>query len=393
MGRGPGRARRHDRFGPVEIVVMQALEGLLVVSLEQAVAAPLATSRLVDGGARVIKLERNEGDAARHYDDHAAGHSSYFVWLNRGKESCRVDLAMQNDRSLVLRMISKADVFIQNLGPGAAARMGLGSAHLRQVHPRLITCDISGYSPDTPHAPRKAYDLLIQAEAGLAAITGAPGSGPNRIGISVCDITTGLTAHAQILEALIRRAITGQGCAIALSLFDVAADLMSIPFIAAANGGPVVRQAGLAHPSIAPYGGYSTKTGSLLIAVQNDPEWASLSVGVLRQAHLATDRRFSCNAARVRNRAALDAAINTVFAEHSNADLIDRLNESHIAYGVVSTVADLLQHTALSRSSCSAQGVAIETVAGAWVVDGFRTRFGHVPELGEHDQSLRGEFS
>ena len=220
-----------------QIKMTDALDGILVVALEQAVAAPMASCRLADAGARVIKLEREEGDFSRGYDDYAEGLSSYFVWINRGKESCRVDLKDKTDLALVEAMLAEADVFIQNFAPGATDRLGIGSEALRLRHPRLITCDISGYAPGTPHYTKKAYDLLIQAEAGLAAVTGSPDSGPTRIGISIADIATGNAAYAAILEALIRRGRTGEGSRIQLSLFDTIADLMNVPYLTRRYGG------------------------------------------------------------------------------------------------------------------------------------------------------------
>ncbi|MGC4251618.1 MAG: CaiB/BaiF CoA-transferase family protein, partial [Sphingobium sp.] len=285
----------------------RALEGITVVTLEQAVAAPLATSRLADAGARVIKLERAEGDFARGYDDYARGHSTYFTWLNRGKESCRVDLSTQADLSLVHAMLEKADIFVQNLGPGATDRLGLGAEKLRSLYPRLIVCDIRGYAAGTPQANRKAYDLMIQAEAGLASLTGTESSGPSRVGVSISDITTGMTAHAQILEALFVRERTGKGCHISVALFDVTAEIMSIPYIATKNGGREPRRVGLAHPSIAPYGAFDLVDGPLLMAVQSEREWAQFCDGVIQMPELATDPRFTPNARRVENRPALDA--------------------------------------------------------------------------------------
>ena len=370
-----------------------ALAGLTVIALEQAVAAPLATSRLADAGARVIKLERPDGDFARHYDQHAAGHSSYFVWLNRGKLSCRVDLRREDDRALVRRMVGRADVFVQNLGPGATERLGLDSATLRAANPRLITCDISGYASGTPHASRKAYDLMIQAEAGLAAITGSADSGPSRVGISVCDIVTGLTAHAQILEALVARGMTGEGRAIALSLFDVAAELMNIPYIAARNGGVASERMGLAHPLIAPYGAYRTANGLILLAVQSDREWDDFCAHVLNEPSLAEDARFASNPLRVRNRTEMNAVIEPTLAVLTTDATIERLTVARIAYGVVSDMADLIHHSALQRTWTSVDGTAVELVAAPAIVDGARAGSASIPVLGEHDTLLRAEFS
>ncbi|MFT3975563.1 MAG: CaiB/BaiF CoA-transferase family protein [Sphingomonas bacterium] len=368
------------------------LEGLIVVALEQAVAAPLATSRLADAGARVIKLERPEGDFARGYDTYAAGHSSYFTWLNRHKESCRVDLSRPDDLALVHAMLARADVFVQNLGPGAAGRLGLGAETLRARHPRLITCDIRGYAEGTPDAKRKAYDLMIQAEAGLSGVTGTEASGPSRIGVSVCDITTGMTAHAQILEALYRRERAGEGSAISVALFDVAAEIMNIPYISARNGGPIPRRIGLAHPSIAPYGAYGFRDGTLLISIQSEREWAQLCRDVLGDAGLAADPRFASNSLRVANRPALEEIVSGVFAAMTTKDAIEKLEAARIAWGRVSTMEDLMAHGALSTTIATAGDDVVTMVAGPALVDGHRAGGGKVPALGEHDAALRREF-
>lgn len=370
-----------------------ALDGLLVITLEQAVAAPLATSRLADAGARVIKLERaGEGDFARGYDTYAAGHSSYFTWLNRHKQSCTVDLKSQDDLAMVWAMLAKADVFVQNLGPGATSRLGLGSAELRALYPRLITCDIRGYAEGTPDAARKAYDLMIQAESGLSGVTGTEASGPSRVGVSICDITTGMTAHAQILEALYKRERTGKGSTISVALFDVAAEAMNIPYIAARNGGPHARRIGLAHPSIAPYGAYEFGDGTLLVAVQSEREWVQLCRDMLATPNLATDPRFASNSLRVANRPAMEEIIRGIFARMTTAEAIERLETAKIAWGRVSTLEDLMAHSALTTVEASAGDDRVEMVAGPAVVDGRRTGGGKVPALGEHDAGLRAEF-
>lgn len=368
------------------------LEGLIVVSLEQAVAAPLASSRLADAGARVIKLERTDGDFARGYDNYAAGHSSYFTWLNRNKESCTVDLKDATDIAMVKSMLSRADVFIQNLGPGATERLGLGAEALRKAFPRLITCDIRGYAADTPDAKRKAYDLMIQAESGLSAVTGTEASGPSRIGVSICDITTGLTAHAQILEALFKRERTGVGSGISVALFDVAAEVMNIPFIAARNGGPLARRVGLAHPSIAPYGAYEFLDGTLLISIQSEREWAQLCRDVLNAPELTMDPRFCSNTLRVQNRPELEAIVSAAFAKMTTIEAIRLLEAGKIAWGRVSTMPELLEHTALSTTVATAGDERIEMVAGPAVIDGHRYGGGKVPELGAHTALLRHEF-
>ena len=369
-----------------------ALEGILVVALEQAVAVPLATCRLADAGARVIKLERAEGDFSRGYDDYAQGLSSYFVWINRGKESCRVDLKQPNDLAMVEAMLAKADVFIQNLAPGATDRLGIGSAALRQRHPRLITCDVSGYAPDSPDYRRKAYDLLVQAETGLSAITGNESSGPTRIGISIVDISTGQAAYAAILEALLRRARTGQGSHIALSLFDTIADLMNVPYLTRRYGGIEPPRLGLAHPSIAPYGVFSLADGALLLSVQSEREWVILARDVLMSETLAQEPRFATNVLRVRERKALDEAIQSLLITRSFAEVTAALNRQGIAYGTVSTVGDLISHPSATALPVETPNGPVEVLAPPAIVDGRRTRMRPVPALGAHDAALRLEF-
>jgi len=285
------------------------LEGLLVVAIEQAVAGPLCTARLADAGARVIKIERPEGDFARGYDTAAKGDSSYFAWLNQGKQSVVLNYREDDGRALLNAMLAKADVFAQNMAPGALGRAGFGSQDLREKHPRLITCDISGYGDSDELYAMKAYDLLVQAESGLVGISGGPNE-LGRIGVSVCDIGAGVTAHAAILEALIQRSITGKGSNVATSLFEVASEWMAVPLIHAEYGNGAPKRVGLNHPSIAPYGAYKTSEGDeTLISIQNEREWVILCEQVLENAELATDAKFTSNNLRVENRPALDEAI------------------------------------------------------------------------------------
>ena len=325
------------------------LEGFLVVSLEQAVAGPMASCRLADAGARVIKLERSEGDFARKYDDDANGQSAYFAWLNRGKESIIVDIKHDADQALVHRILARADVFIQNLAVGAAARSGLGSEALRQRYPRLITCDISGYGEQGTYAGMKAYDLLVQAESGLVSVSGAPGD-YGRVGVSICDIATGVSAALAVTEALLDRERTGVGKGVQLSLFDVIADWMSVPLLQHDYTGSGPRRVGLAHPSIAPYGGFVTGDGTtLVICVQNDREWRDLAEQVMERAELARDARFATNKDRVARREEVDDMVGAFFAAHPHSDLKSRLRSARIAYGNVNGLADLSTHPALRR--------------------------------------------
>ena len=371
---------------------MRPLDGILVVSIDQAVAAPFAASRLADAGARVIKVERPGGDFARGYDTVAKGQSAYFVWLNRGKESIVLDLKAAEDAALLHRMLARADVFIQNLAPGAAARAGFGSGELRARHPRLITCDISGYGEDGPYRDMKAYDLLIQAETGLASVTGGP-EAPGRVGVSLCDIAAGMYAVIGILEALMERDRTGQGKGLQVSLFGGMADWMTVPLLQQEGTGRPPARVGLNHPSIAPYGVYGTGDGKeIVIAIQNEREWASLCATVLEKPGLATDPRFASNSARVENRPALDAVIESVFAALPRDDVVRRLAEGRIAFGNVNTLADLAAHPQLRRSAVETPGGMLDMVASP-IRAGDGDAFGPVPALDQHGPALRREYA
>lgn len=332
---------------------MATLTGVLVVSVEQAVAAPLCTQRLCDAGARVIKIERPEGDFARRYDGVVDGESAYFLWLNRGKESIVLNLRDADDRALLDALIARADVFVQNLAPGAAERGGFGSRELRRRHPRLITCDISGYGADTPYAARKAYDLLIQSETGFAATTGTAAA-PGRAGASVADIGAGMNATTAILEALYARERTGEGRAIAISLFDSLVEWMTVPLLHQEHGGKAPARVGLSHPSIAPYGAFACRDGQqVLLSVQNEREWARFCEVVLRDPSSREDGRFVDNAARVANRSALDAMVAAIAATLDGAEMADRLAEADIAWGMLNEVADASAHPALHRMTAT----------------------------------------
>jgi itaconate CoA-transferase len=362
--------------------MIKPLEGLLVVAVEQAVAAPFCTARLADAGARVIKIERPEGDFARGYDDAANGLSSYFVWLNRGKESLVLDLTREDDRARLRGLIAKADILVQNLKRGALARLGFDLAALRKEHPRLITCSISGFGEDGPYAGRKSYDALIQAETGLTSITGT--DAPARVGFSVVDISTGATAHGAILEALIARGRTGHGADIRVSLFDVMADWMSVPLIHAAAGKPPKR-VGLAHPSIAPYGAFLAKDGKpILISIQSEREWRALCERVLRRPDVLDDPRFANGVARVKNRPATDSMVADVFATLARNELIARLDEADIAFADVNELTDMLSHPHLRRIAVETENGPITYSAPAAIFDGEPRKLGPVPRRGEH---------
>ena len=370
----------------------RALEGILVLALEQAVAAPYCSSRLADAGARVIKVERREGDFARGYDRAAKGLSSYFVWLNRGKESLAADIKDPGDAALLRRIVARADVFIQNLLPGAAERAGLGSHALRQRHPRLITVDVSGYGDSGPYAAMKSYDMLVQAETGLASVTGGPDA-PGRVGVSVCDIAAGMYAHQAVLEALIRRGRSGEGASIKVSLFDGMADWMTVPLLFHEHGGGAPKRAGLAHPSVAPYNAYPTADGTpVVISIQNEREWARFCAEVLGEPGLATRAEFASNVARVANRAALDAAIAPIFARHAADAMGAKLLAAGIAFGRVNSVAQFAGHPQLRRVALSTEAGTIEVPAPPPIVDGESASPGAVPALDQHGEAIRREF-
>src|SRR5262245_41967056 len=374
------------------------LSGLLVVSLEQAVAAPMCTCRLADAGARVIKVERPEGDLAR-YDDKLAvprdskgdGQSAYFVWLNRGKESLVLDLASENDKALLAAIIAKADVLVQNLKPGAVAKLGFPLENLRRAHPRLVICSISGYGEAGPYAQRKAYDMLVQAESGLASITGGP-EAPARVGVSVCDIAAGMNAYEAILEALYAREKTGEGAAISISMFDAMADWMAVPLIQY-EGGAEPKRMGLAHTSIAPYCAFKTKDGAdILISIQSDREWRVLAQKVLGDAALAADPAFATNVERVKRRAETDARVAKVFGATEQAALTQKLADNDIAFARVNDVADLAKHPQLRRIQVATPAGPVSYPAPPARSAAAERRYRAVPTLGAHTAKIWAEF-
>lgn len=372
---------------------MADLEGIVVVTVEQAVAAPYASGRLADAGARVIKVERPEGDFARGYDRLVRGESAYFVWLNRGKESIRLDLKDEADAAILARMVATADVFIQNLAPGVAARLGFGAQALRARHPRLIACSISGYGEEGPYRDQKAYDLLVQAESGLCAINGTE-EGPARVGVSVCDIAAGMTAFQAILQGLFARERTGEGRAIEVSLYHAMADWMNVPYLQTRYGGKPPARVGLRHPTIAPYGAYVCADGrAVLISIQNEREWASLCARVLAMPDLATDPRFSDNNRRVENRPALEEIVAGIFARESREAMIAKLDAARIAFGRLSSLDDLLEHPQNRYLTVRTEAGEIEILAPGAVVSGQSPAVPRVPGLGEHEAALRAEFA
>jgi len=371
---------------------MLPLEGTLVVSIEQAVAAPVCTARLREAGARVIKIERESGDFARGYDKVAGGDSSYFLWTNLGKESLVLDFKNPNDADLLHRILAKADVFVQNLAPGALERSGFGSESLRKLYPRLITCDISGYGSNPAVQNMKAYDFLVQAESGLVSISGGENE-LGSVGVSICDINAGMNAHAGVLEALMLRDRCGQGSGFEVSLFGTAADWMTVPLLHSDYGGKAPKRAGLNHPSIAPYGGYLTQDGeTVIVAIQ---EWKRFCDSVLERPEIASDPRFNSNANRVSNRTELDFIVSGITEGLSRKQFINRLTDGDIAFGSVNSVADLSRHPALKRrSGYSSEGIEVQFPARPIFKSGENNEPElSAPKIGQHNALIRQEFS
>jgi itaconate CoA-transferase len=373
------------------------LDGVLVVALEQAVAAPYCSSRLADAGARVIKVERREGDFARGYDRAVHGESAYWVWINRGKESVALDVKDRDDLALLERLLAKADVFIQNLAPGATERLGIGSEALRARHPRLVTCDISGYGDEGRLRDLKAYDLLVQAESGLVAVSGAPGEGVEslgRIGVSLCDINAGLNALVGIQQALMQRERTGRGSAVKVSLFGSAAELMAVPYLQARYGGQAPERVGLRHPSIAPYGAFTCADGrDIVISIQNEREWARFCRAVLRRPELLDDPRCQDNAARVANRGLVDGWVAEAFGSETSTTIEQCLTEAQTAYAHVNSVADLIEHPQLRTRRMTVRGYDVELPASPWGVEWEEPTFAEAPALDAHGVAIRVEFA
>ena len=372
---------------------MSDLDGVLVVALEQAVAAPFASGRLADAGARVIKIERPEGDFAREYDHLVKGESAYFVWLNRGKQSVCLDLKRPKDLALIEAMVAKADVFIQNLAPGAAARLGLGAETLTQRYPRLIYCSVSGYGEDGPYRDHKAYDLLIQGESGLLAINGVAEQSA-RVGISVCDIAAGETAYGAILRALYARERTGKGRAIEVSLFHTLADWMNVPYLQARYGRKPPQRVGLKHPTIAPYGAFACADGKqVILSIQNEREWVRLCAEVLGDADIAIDPRFCSNNARVAHRPELDALVAAALARYPRRDAMDTLMAAGIACGALNELDDLIAHPQKRLAKVDTPHGEVELMApGARIAGEAPPALGPAPALGAHDEEVRREF-
>ena len=375
---------------------MHPLSGITVVALEQAVAAPFATRQLADLGARVIKIERPDGgDFARHYDATVKGLSSYFVWLNRSKESLTLDLKRPEARDVLDRLLPRADVFVQNLAPGAAGRLGTDPIRWRERCPRLVVCNVSGYGTTGPYAAKKAYDLLVQSEVGLVSITGTADA-PAKAGISVADIAAGMYAYSGILAALLARATTGEGTTVDVSLFDALGEWMSHAAYYTAYGGAAPHRTGAEHASIAPYGPIRGADGEVFVAVQNAREWARFCGGVLACPELEHADRFRTNALRVANRHALRLAIESTLGPLPLADIIVRLEAAGIAYARMNSVAEYLQHPQMIERDVWRE---IDSPAGALRaaippvhMEGVDPVMGAVPALGQHTDLILAEL-
>jgi formyl-CoA transferase len=367
------------------------LDGTLVVSLEQAVAAPYCGLLLADAGARVIKVERPEGDFARGYDAGANGQSAIFAWLNRGKESICLNLKDPVDLNLMRTMLHRADVFVSNLAPGAVARMGLDGETLRIDNPRLITCTISGYGDTCEAAQKKAYDFLVQGESGVSAVTGTP-EAPARVGLPLSDLSAGLTAFSAILRALLQRARTGKGIDLSVSMFDVMADWMNMPLMGHRYMGGAPVRAGLKHTFIAPYGAFDCGDGGqVLLSVQNNREFAALCALVLNQPDLPQDPRFAQNTDRFANRATLDAIVTEAFALFDTDTVIAKLDAAKIANSRLNSVADLSDHPFLRNTQAMIGGTTVDLAALPIRTDSGGAH--HVPDLGADSARIRAEFT
>jgi itaconate CoA-transferase len=367
------------------------LEGFTVVTLEQAVAAPYCSLLLADAGARVIKIERPEGDFTRGYDKGADGQSTWFAWLNRGKQSVVVDYSKPEDAALMRRLIAGADVFLHNLAPGAMDRRGFSTKALRALNPGLINLQISGYGAAGEAAKMKAYDFLVQAESGVCAVTGTLEQ-PSRVGVSLCDIATGLTSFSAILRALIQRSKTGSGVDLSISMFDVMTEWMNMPLLAHRYLPAKPERMGLTHSLLCPYGAYECGDGSsILIAIQNEREWAVFCAEVLNKPEMSVDPRFVSNSDRVANRAVVDAEISAVFSRFDREELATILQTAKIAWSRLNGLEDVVNHPLLREITASFGAAKVKLVDLPVKTDGVRPS--EVPMLGQHSDTIRQEFS
>ena len=373
------------------------LDGITVISLEHAVAAPFCTRQLADLGARVIKVERpGTGDFARGYDQRVNGQSSHFTWINRSKESLALDVKQPQAKAALLELLKTADVLVQNLAPGAAARMGLSYEALKGINPKLIVCDISGYGADGPYRDKKAYDLLIQSEAGFLSVTGTPET-PSKSGISVADIAAGMYAFTSIQSALLLRAKTGEGSHIDVSMLEAMSEWMGYPMYYAYDGAPPPPRTGASHASIYPYGPFAAGDGkTVMLGLQNEREWKAFCDTVLQQPDVATDARFNSNAQRNANREALQTLILKIFAALTAAQVVERLEEAGIANARVNDMNDLWQHPHLqSRKRWRIVGTPVGDVPAMLppgVNSAFDYRMGAIPSVGQHNASILAQL-
>lgn len=371
------------------------LEGITVVSLEQAVAAPFATRQLADLGARVIKIERREGDFARNYDETVNGMASYFVWLNRGKESVVLDLKSERGKEVMRELVEKADVLVQNLAPGAVERLGLGARALHEANPGLIHVSISGYGSGGSYTRRKAYDLLIQCESGLLSVTGTP-EAPAKVGVSIADIAAGMYAYSGVLSALIQRGKTGKGEVLDISMLEALGEWVQQTYLFAEYGSKLPRRAGASHASIAPYGPFETSAGTIFLGIQNEREWKLFCDQVIERPDMAEDPRFTPNARRVDNREELDEVIAQVTATMSTGDLQERLDSVGIANAQLRDMHGFSAHPQLAERNRWRQ---VGTPAGPVrammppaTPQGVEPAMKPVPAVGEHTESVIQEF-
>jgi itaconate CoA-transferase len=373
------------------------LEGITVVSLEQAVAAPFATRQLADLGARVIKVERpGVGDFARSYDETVMGLSSHFVWLNRSKESLALDLRQDEAKEILRRLVARSDIFVQNLAPGSAGRLGFGAEELRAEHPPLVYCSISGYGEGGPYTKKKAYDLLVQCEAGLVSITGTP-EAPSKVGISAADIAAGMYAYSGILSALFRRQRTGDGATLEVSMLEALGEWMGFPLYFAGYGGEEPKRSGAAHAAIAPYGPFECEDGEVIfLGIQNEREWKIFCEEVLGREGMAEDRRFEKNSSRVENREELHSEIESVFCSLSSERVIERLEGAGVANAKMRTVGQFLDHPQLeARDRWREFGSAVGPLRGLLppaTLEGAEPVMSPIPEVGEHNQKILAEL-
>jgi crotonobetainyl-CoA:carnitine CoA-transferase CaiB-like acyl-CoA transferase len=372
------------------------LAGLRVVALEHAVAGPICSRHLADLGAEVIKIERpGEGDFGRSYDTFVLGQSSFFIWLNRGKQSLTLDVKHPKAAGVLDRLMARADVLVQNLAPGAAARLGLGYADLAPRHPGLIVCDISGYGESGPFAQKKAYDLLIQAESGLISVTGTPET-PSRVGVSAADITTGMYAFSGILAALVRRGRTGKGAHVRVAMLDALAEWMTYPMYRHAYNGSVMPRVSTSHPALAPYGAHATQDGEVIFGLQNEREWAVFCDKVLGRPELAKEPRFQGNPARAANRAALTEIIEAFFADKSTAQVVALLDRAGIANGRLNQAKDVWEHEQLAARDrwreIQTPGGPVRALLPAFDFADVEAAMGDIAALGQHTDAVLAEL-